>query len=491
MPTSLQTKNQHLLWRAGFGIDENSTNEISTIKTKKIISKLFEQSEKKPDFIDVADPSLKAMYDEMGDPNMMMSLDKAMEKLSKEKRQELRKQSREDIKKLNIKWLEEINTASAVLREKMSLFWHGHFACREQNIFHNQILLQIIRTNALGSFRDLLVEVSKSAAMLSFLNNQQNKRQHPNENFAREVMELFTLGRGNYTEDDIKEAARAFTGWGFNYQGEFVFKKNQHDDGSKTILGKTGNFTGEDVLDILLEQKQTAKYIAFKIYKYFVNDSVDNERVEWLGKRFYNSNYNISDLMKDIFNSDWFYDVNNIGAKIKSPIELIVGIRRQLNIELDKPEIQLIFQNALGQALFYPPNVAGWPGGKNWIDSSSLMLRMQIPRLLKDNKEFTITTKTDDDAQMGMQEKLYNKMQMEVAKKYRISAKINWDDYIKSFEKVDRTNLLDVIKSRLLQVDTAGLNNATIENNIVKTSREEYIKSATIAIMSSPEYQLC
>ncbi len=491
MPISLQTKNQHLLWRAGFGIDENMMNEISTIKTKKIINKLFEQSEEKPVFFDVADPSLKVMYDEMADPNMTMSLDKAMEKLPKEKRQELRKQSRQDIKKLNIKWLEEINSSSAILREKMSLFWHGHFACREQNIFHNQILLQIIRTNALGSFKDLLVEVSKSAAMLSFLNNQQNKKQHPNENFAREVMELFTLGRGNYTEDDIKEAARAFTGWGFNYQGEFIFKKNQHDDGRKIILGKTGNFTGEDVLNILLEQKQTAKYITQKIYKYFVNENIDNEKVEWLSKRFYSSNYNISDLMKDIFSSDWFYDAKNIGVKIKSPIELIVGIRRQLNIQLDKPEIQLVFQNALGQALFYPPNVAGWPGGKNWIDSSSLMLRMQIPRLLKDNKEFAIATKTDDDVQMGMQEKMYNKMQMEVAKKYRMSAKINWEDYIKSFEKVERNNLLDAIKTRLLQVDATGLSNSTIENNILKTSREEYIKSATIAIMSTPEYQLC
>ena len=148
--------------------------------------------------------------------------------------------------------------------------------------------------------------------MLSFLNNQQNKKQHPNENIAREVMELFTLGRGNYTENDIKEAARSFTGWGFNYQGEFQFKQKQHDSGSKTILGQTGNFTGEDVLNILLEQKQTSKYITQKVYKYFVNDNIDNEKVEWLSKRFYSSNYNIADLMKDIFSSDWFYDAKNI-----------------------------------------------------------------------------------------------------------------------------------------------------------------------------------
>src|SRR4030095_7613275 len=137
----------------------------------------------------------------------------------------------------------------AQLREKMAFFWHGHFACRNLNVFYQQALLDVIRRNALGSFRDMLHEVSKSAAMLNFLNNQQNRKDHPNENFAREVMELFTLGRGNYTEHDIKEAARAFTGWSATLKGEFVFRKFNHDFGTKTVLGKSGDLTGEDVLD--------------------------------------------------------------------------------------------------------------------------------------------------------------------------------------------------------------------------------------------------
>ena len=175
--------------------------------------------------------------------------------------------------------------SEAQLREKMSLFWHGHFACRVMNIYFQQQLLDIIRENALGNFGDLLHEVSKSPAMLSFLNNQQNKKQHPNENFAREVMELFTMGRGNYTEEDVKEGARAFTGWGFNLQGEFVYRPFQHDNGKKTFLGKTGNFDGDDIIDILLEQKQTAKFISQKIYKYFVNDTPDIEKIEWLAEQ--------------------------------------------------------------------------------------------------------------------------------------------------------------------------------------------------------------
>ena len=151
----------------------------------------------------------------------------------------------------------------------------------------------------------------------SFLNNQQNKKQHPNENFAREVMELFTLGRGNYTENDIKEAARAFTGWGYNVGGDFVFRKNQHDTGTKTVLGKTGNFDGDDIIDILLEQKQTAIFITKKVYKFFVNENIDAEKVEWLGNRFFQSGYNIKNLLEDIFISDWFYAEKNIGTKIK------------------------------------------------------------------------------------------------------------------------------------------------------------------------------
>src|SRR6185436_3434996 len=210
----------------------------------------------------------------------------------------------------------------------------------------------VIRKNALGSFRDLLHEVSRSAAMLNFLNANQNKKDHPNENFAREVMELFTMGRGNYSENDIKEAARAFTGWGFNLHGEFVNRPFQHDNSSKTFLGKTGNFNGDDIINILLEQKQTAKFITNKIYRYFVNEKTDNHKVETLATGFYQSGYDIQKLLEDIYTSDWFYDEKNIGNKIKSPIELLVGIRRLLPMEFENEEVQLLFQRALGQILF-------------------------------------------------------------------------------------------------------------------------------------------
>ncbi len=156
----------------------------------------------------------------------------------------IRKQSVQDITKLNLRWLDEMTHSDAQLREKMSLFWHGHFATKTVNILYDQALLNVIREYALGNFRDLLFNVSKSASMIRFLNNNENKKGHPNENFARELMELFTIGRGHYTETDLKESARAFTGWGTNAQGEFDFRPRQHDDGIKTFFGKTGNFSG-------------------------------------------------------------------------------------------------------------------------------------------------------------------------------------------------------------------------------------------------------
>jgi uncharacterized protein (DUF1800 family) len=400
-------------------------------------------------------------------------------------------QSREDLKSLNLRWMEEMINSEAQFREKMSLFWHGHFAARVINILFQQDLLDTIRTNALGKFGDLLRDVSKSPTMLQFLNNQQNRKQKPNENFAREVMELFTMGRGNYTEQDVKEAARAFTGWGFNLQGEFVFRANQHDDGSKTFLGKTGNFDGDDIIDILLQQKQTAIFITKKIYRYFVNEKLDDQKITWLANRFYESDYDIKKLMEDIFTSDWFYEEKNIGSRIKSPIELLVGIRRLLPMELANSQSQLLFQRALGQILFYPPNVAGWPGGKTWIDSSTLMLRLRIPQIMAANEAINIRPKSDDDVMMGQMTEAKIKAQQKAAKAIsQGAAVVDWELPVNLFESIPREQLLLKITETVLQ--TKGqLSKDLLAKYMNTESRETYIKTAIIYLMSTPEYQLC
>jgi uncharacterized protein (DUF1800 family) len=304
------------------------------------------------------------------------------------------------------------------------------------------------------------------------------------------------LGRGNYTETDVKEAARSFTGWGANIGGEFVFRKPQHDNGQKTILGKTGKFTGDDVLNILLEQKQTARFITKKVYKYFVNDQVDETKITWLSDRFYQGNFNIQSLMKDIFLSDWFYDEKNIGSKIKSPVELLVGIQRMLPMEIENDDVQLLLQRLLGQLLFYPPNVAGWPGGKNWIDSSSLMLRLRIPQMIYVSEELHMKPKDDDDQMMGrMDATTARKIDKKKAKGNmktggQIIGSIDWNLYLKKFEGVPREKLLAELSSILLQTP-GGVNEETIKKFTDSSSREKFIKTATIQVMSTPEYQLC
>jgi uncharacterized protein (DUF1800 family) len=489
MSLTNQQKNQHLLWRAGFGPAVEQLGELSKFSPHQYYKALVKASDKKPDYVNVADNYLQGL---------MMGIDQVgkiqKQDLTAEERKKRQQMSRESIRNLNLYWLKEMVNSSAQLREKMAFFWHGHFACRNLNIFYQQGLLDVIRRNALGNFGTLLKEVSRSAAMLNFLNNQQNRKDHPNENFAREVMELFTLGRGNYTEHDIKEAARAFTGWSANLQGEFVFRKFQHDSGNKTVLGQSGYFDGDDVLDIILKEKQTARYISQKVYRFFVNEQVDTSKVEWLADRFYKSDYDISKLMEDVFTSDWFYDEKNIGARIKSPVELMAGIQRMLPMTLENEEALLIIQRVLGQVLFYPPNVAGWPGGKSWIDSSSLMMRMRLPQLINDEDEINVKPKDDDDQMMGRKDPedfaVKKPGGANAMKKQQINANVDWSLYLKNLEKVQREQLVNAMFDYLLQVkSTVGAD--VISQYADATSRDGFIKTATIQIMSTPEYQVC
>lgn len=477
MSLSNQVKNQHLLWRAAFGPMTENVTQLTDVSQKDLYNLLIKTSSKSPQELNVASSLFDGLVKGIQDLGQM-------QKLSKEQKRQMRKQSADDIKNLNLTWLNEMINSEAQLREKMSLFWHGHFACRVVNIYFQQQLLNTIRKNALGNFGDLLREVSKSPAMLSFLNNQQNKKQHPNENFAREVMELFTMGRGNYTETDVREGARAFTGWGFNGQGEFVERPFLHDTGSKTFLGKTGNFTGDDIIDIILEQKVTAFFITAKIYKYFVNDTIDTERVIALGEKFYRDNYDIQKLMNEIFLSDWFYEEKNVGTRIKSPVELIVGIRRFLPMTLDRPELQLLFERVLGQVLFYPPNVAGWPGGKSWIDSSALIYRMQLPQILTSAQEFFMRPKDDDDVMMGAEGV------DRIAKGNRLQATVDWNSVVNVYSKTPRENLSQKINNSALQTKTS-VNPNVLKRYSDDSSRESFIQSTIIALMSAPEYQLC
>ena len=489
MALSNQIKNQHLLWRAGFGPAVEQLGDLSKYTPRQFYKALVKASDKRPEYINVADDYLQGLFMGIEDVGRQQK-----KELSGEEKKMVQQKNRDGIRNLNIYWIHEMVNSAAQLREKMSFFWHGHFACRNLNIFYQQGLLDVIRKNALGNFGTLLKEVSKTAAMLNFLNNQQNRKDHPNENFAREVMELFTLGRGNYTEHDVKEAARAFTGWSATLKGDFIFRRFQHDNDTKTVLGHTGNFDGDEVLDILLKQKQTAQFITRKLYRFLVNEDVDAEKVSWLSDRFYNNNYEISGLLEDIFTSDWFYEEKHVGVRIKSPIELLTGIQRMLPMKIERDEVLLLLQRGLGQLLFYPPNVAGWPGGKNWIDSSTLMMRMRLPLMMDEKDEFNIKPKDDDDQMMGRMDpnedpKGYAQKAMGRLNK-PIQVTIDWKQYIKNFESTPRESLLPVISGFLLQTKSR-VQPDLINKYADQNGREQFIRTATLQVMSTPEYQLC
>ena len=288
-----------------------------------------------------------------------------------------------ETRRLAFWWLNRMVTSPHPLEEKMTLFWHGHFATTEEKLRdYRKIQLQLdtLRKGALGSFRNLLTDVAKDPAMLVFLDATHNVKGAPNENFGREVMELFTMGVGNYTEDDIREAARAFTGW-TNDDLRFAFDAAKHDDGVKQFLGHSGAFDGDDILRIILEQEQTAIYIASKLYRFFVRDSLTPGFAITLGALLRDGNYEIAPFLTTLFLSKDFYSPASVATHIKSPTELVVSTYRKLGLStLPGVPDPYSVGKTLGQMLLYPPTVAGWGEGRSWITPGLLFERGNFAR---------------------------------------------------------------------------------------------------------------
>ncbi|GAB3314998.1 DUF1800 domain-containing protein [Larkinella ripae] len=475
-----QVNNQHLFWRAGFGATPEQLRKAGHQPLPKVVRALFTDSQS---FIPLASAD--------GAPPAKRELRSLFKegKLDRDRLKDRIRENREAIRDLNVRWVQQMASGRGALREKMALFWHGHFACRNQNnVRMVQQYTNVIREHALGKFSDLLMAVSKSPAMLQFLNNQQNRRNAPNENFAREVMELFTLGRANYTEHDIKEAARAFTGWSFNPEGTFVFRRNVHDEGTKTVFGKTGNFQGEDIIKLLLERKETATFVTAKLYRFLVTDeipagSADQQRITQLADQFYRSDYDIGGLLETILTSDWFYDPAYIGARIKSPVELLAGMQHSLGIQFEQKQPVLYIQRTLGQVLLYPPNVAGWPGGRSWIDSSSLLFRMKLPDLMLKAGEVTIRPKDDGDVNTELLARNVNRL---------FATTVAWATFEKAFRDVGDERLVDELALYFLPQALTGFQRNLLLNQVrSEHTRSEKIRNLTVALMTLPEYQLC
>ena len=311
-------------------------------------------------------------------------------------------------------WLYRMATTSAPLREKMALFWHGIFATGYAKVIHGKALsdqTRMFRTFGMGSFKDLIIQLSKDPAMIIWLDNQDNHNGAINENFGRELLELFTMGVGNYTERDIKECARAFTGWTIanreymelrsqrdsdwpygRIAWHFKYHPEDHDDGEKEFLGQRGRFNGEDIIHIICQQEATARFISRHLYSFFVSDEppvpewrytppINPEAIDELTRVYFDSNYDISAMLRALFNSSYFQSQDSWYSKVKSPVELVAGVLR-LTGEFNRPRREIIdryFQASyMGQFLNNPPSVEGWHQGTDWLDTGTLVERVNF-----------------------------------------------------------------------------------------------------------------
>lgn len=360
---------RHLLNRTSFAANIDDINAFAKLSREQAAERLLAWTGNK-----VATPAPDWV-------NEFMSL-RRVRGMREEERKALQREQFQKSFELRSWWLTEMLTTPSPLTEKMVLFWHNHFVSSLQKVKSPALMYRqhmLLRKHAFGYFGDFLHDIARDPAMVVYLDSASNRKGQPNENFAREVMELFTLGEGNYAEQDIKEVARAFTGWSIDPEsGGFVFRRPAHDDDVKTVLGRSGNFDGDDVLDILLAQPQTAEYIVAKLWREFVSPTPDPGEINRIARMFRDNRYNIKVALRALLVSDAFYAPQNRAVLIKSPVELIVGTLRQFRFETGETTPFVFVLHQLGQDLFAPPNVKGWPGGEAWINSATLLQRKQL-----------------------------------------------------------------------------------------------------------------
>jgi hypothetical protein len=443
-------------------------------------------------------------------------------------------------------WANRMLTSPRPLEEKMALLWHGHFASNESKVRDYRKLfqqLELFQKQGTGNFRNLLIAVAQDPAMLVFLDAGVNVKGASNENFAREIMELFTMGVGHYTEKDIREAARAFTGWNC-VDLKFVVNKDQHDDGEKIFLGKTGRFDGGDIIGIILQQPATADFIAGKIYRFFVRQDLSPQLQVRLGSVLRDSNYEIAPLLEKIFLSRDFYSPASVGTEIKSPVELAVTTYRKLGLTSipGVPDFNSV-TGALGQQLFSPPTVAGWAGGQSWITPGLLLERGNFARdvlfptiafiptdrygggdirsvadRIRRGMDISDATKPDTksgdlaesnmaadrDEDFNTRYGSYRGFQMAIERVKAIprdTARANLSQMVLAARLKNTTEAVDYLTRRFMRVppsdDTrqklvAFLNNelGTSDISVAQTYMEDGLRLVLHLIMSQPEYQL-
>ena len=292
---------------------------------------------------------------------------------------DFRRKQRETSDALRAWWLDCMRVGGSGAREKLALFWHGHFATSQTKVRSNHLMLtqnETFRRLGTGPFRELCAAMAADPAMLVWLDGRQNHARSPNENFAREIMELFTLGEGHYTEEDVGEAARCFTGWVVNPEnGDSMFVRRRHDDGRKKLFGKSGNFGAEEAVDLICARPRCAEFLATKLWEFYAYPQPAPALVKSLAAHYRANDLRTGELLRMILTHPEFYSPRARATQIKSPVQWMVQAARETARQLLPPGLALPLCAELGQNLFVPPSVKGWDGGTSWINSATLIRR--------------------------------------------------------------------------------------------------------------------
>ncbi len=473
----------HLLNRAGFGGTPEEIDHVMSLGLPRAVDWLLDFPDAGADEQSQTDvPDLSTID---GLPRSFRDLRMQYAGLSPEQRKQLAQKfqaaNRDALLATISWWLKRMGNGPYPLQEKLTLFWHGHFTTsakdeRSSAAMWNQN--ETIRQNAAGNFRDFVRAISRDPAMLDYLNNSENRKAHPNENYARELIELFTLGIGNYTENDIKNSARAFTGWAHDGD-DYVFRKFDHDEGTKTFMGRTGNFGGDDIIDIILMNAACAPYICSRIWTFFAYEDPEPAMMQSLGQIFRESKFEIRPVLRTMLNSQGFFSARAMDTQIKSPIQLIVGTVKLLGI---KPPVARSVFGALqqmGQVPLMPPNVKGWPGGRQWINTSTLFVRYNSSVIL-----------AGGGGQIGAVGGRASGAK--ILKGLKPGGTIGDYDPSKSTDGGDAGAIVDDWVGRLIQRPIDPDKRQTLVDALGnKPTSNDSVKKMVQLIVSMPEYQLC
>jgi uncharacterized protein (DUF1800 family) len=360
--TNERSQVAHLLRRAGFGSTEAELDQYTALGFAGAVNQLLN-----PEKVDdsATDALLAPLTADLGDPKK--------------------------IEAAKFWWFNRMLYTRRPLEEKLALFWHNHFATANSKVGNAGLMLQqiqLFRDNGFGNFETLLQKVTRDPAMLIWLDNRLNRKGAPNENYAREVQELFTVGIGNYTEQDIHEAARAFTGHTLDKNLVYTFNAKQHDSGTKTFQGQTGAFDADDILAILVRNPATARFVSTRLFSYFAYDNPDPATIDRLATTFTSSNFDIRSVLRDILTGPEFLSAQAFHGQIKQPADLVVGSLKSLDVQNVGPDVTQVLRR-MGQDLLNPPDVSGWKGGAAWINGTTLFERFNWANRLAMGRDAT------------------------------------------------------------------------------------------------------